>query len=306
MSPSDRSSMRHVGEGVLDDSDSAESDFIGDGEDEGGDDTAGMNTSGEEDHAGTQVVSVGVNVPRAFPTPSPLSRLLGHQSWTSDDTEKGKGGSKESDADDSDDENNIMEARFRSDEEGSTPSPQSTDTDSVGGNVSLVRRARSSSNALNPARSRRWSSAQHNKMRSHSSTIASLAAPPRSLSHHDSHSSIRTVTATGSELPPKTSNGRRDDEDSLDEVDAAARRSTASRVGTRPKVYAMSEHAVEVSTGKAPLAASKGHEVAGAASQERVQMTERRIESIRMEDRRFKATTLGALKLALEEFAEEV
>lgn len=291
-SPSERS-MRHVGEGVLEDSDSDDSEFGGDGEDEEGDETAGVNSSDEEGPAVVPVLSPGASAPRPFPTPSPLSRLAGRQSWTSDDTEQEDDRSRESDADDSDEDD------YKS------PSPQSSDTDSPGGeNATRTRRSRSSSNALNTTHPRRWTSA-HNKRRSRSSTIASLAVP-RSLTHHDSHSSIRTVTAAGGETTSMRSVGGKDDHDSRGETGSFTHHQASAMASVRPKSSTVSELVLNAAAAKALSAVSKGTELAGQVSPERAQMTERRIESIRIEDRRFKETTLAALKDALEEFADEV
>ncbi|KJA20557.1 hypothetical protein HYPSUDRAFT_216934 [Hypholoma sublateritium FD-334 SS-4] len=304
-SPSERS-MRHVGEGVLEDSDSDDSEFGGDGEDEEGDETAGVNSSDEEGPAVVPVLSPGVSVPRPFPTPSPLSRLAGRQSSTSDDTEKEDGRSRESDADDSDDDDYNSYARLRAfhDGDGSSPSPQSSDTGFPGGeNAARTRRPRSSSNALNTVHPRRWTSA-HNKRRSRSSTIASLAVP-RALTHHDSHSSIRTVTAAGGETTSMRSVGGKEDRENKAETGSITRHQASAVASVRPKSSTMSELVLNAAAAKALSAASKATELAGQVSPERAQMTERRIESIRIEDRRFKETTLAALKDALEEFADE-
>ena len=306
-SPSERS-MRHVGEGVLEDSDSDESEFSGDGEDEEGDETAGVNSSDEEEPTGASVLSLGASAPRPFPTPSPLSRLAGRQSWTSDDTAKEDGRSRESDADDSDDDDDHNSSgRLRAPHDGdeSSPSPQSSGTDSPGGgSAARTQRSRSSSNALNTLHLRRWTSA-HNKRRSRSSTIASLAVP-RSLSHHDSHSSIRTVTAAGGETTSMRSVGGKDDKDSKAETGSTTLHQGSTAASVRPKSSIMSELVLNAAAAKAVAAAGKGVELADQVSPERTQMTERRIESIRIEDRRFKETTLAALKDALEEFADEV
>ncbi len=141
---------------------------------------------------------------------------------------------------------------------------------------------------------RRWTSA-HNKRRSRSSTIASLAVP-RSLSHHDSHSSIRTVTAAGGETTSMRSVGGKDDKDGKAETGSTSLHQGSTVASVRPKSSTMSELVLNAAAAKAAAAAGKGIRVNGFRfRQSEAQMTERRIESIRVEDRRFKETTLAAL-----------
>lgn len=167
-SPGDRnvSSLRHVGEGVLDDSDSSSSGTDGDEE---GSETAGAKSSDPE-ISFRPLHSPLLTSLRMMPVPSPLSRVASHHAWTEDELD---GGCKDEDEDEDEDE-------------GSSPSPQSTDTDSDG--------STSPSKARRLSRSSRRSSG-HKKSRSRSSTVASLLAPPRPLIHRDSRGSIRTVTA---------------------------------------------------------------------------------------------------------------
>lgn len=340
-SPSERSSssMRHIGEGVLDDSDSDESEFAGDGEDEG-EETYGANSSDDEYNDGTngqgvgnRVPLVGLSAPRPFPTPSPLSRVMRRRAWTEDEdgdgnAESDENRSRDSDADDSDvDDGHEM---FKEVNEGDeyTPSSHSTGSDSTGEDKGddrpLQKRPRGSSNA----RPRRWGST-HSKTRSRSSTVASLAAPPRVLTHHDSQSSIRTVTAAGGDTPLKDRADEREGGDSTaNTTDTAMRyRSPAdvTVVHTRVKSHTALDLVLNpapakiaaslTNAGGGPLGGSgaekgrdagKEREVGADNSADRHQMTERRIESIRSEDRRFRETALGALKDALEEFADEV
>lgn len=153
------SSLRHVGEGVLDDSDSSSSSEGGDDE---GDATANANSS-EEETTPPSLISPGLTAPRAVPAPSPLSR--GHQAWTEDEGDEGD----------------------YQDDSDSSHSPQSSHDSDSSSSSSPRTHSR-------PARAPRRTS-NHFKSRSRSSTVASLAAPqPRQLLPGGSPSSIRTVT----------------------------------------------------------------------------------------------------------------
>jgi len=193
---SDRS-LRHVGEGALDDSDSSE----------GGDDSA-LASADSRDSLSENEMDIMVEVPqrpimsksrslsmgRTGPVhPSPLSRLAG-QRWTEDDDD---GGSKEREEDEA------------------SPSPGSTDTD--GGDESgrdsesstRPQKVRVGSVSATRTRPRNNSAAKQMKSRTRRTTVAALAVPsPSSVSspllsapaspnqlEHASHSSVRTVTA---------------------------------------------------------------------------------------------------------------
>ncbi|KAF9220562.1 hypothetical protein BS17DRAFT_787288 [Gyrodon lividus] len=192
-------SLRHVGEGALDDSDSSEgvaSDSVDD------------DHVSEIDHA--EVVPVharsvmsktrSLSSGRAGPAhPSPLSRLAGQQRWTEDEGEQGKG---------------------RDEDDEASPSPVSTDTDGErseeeSDSDARQRTVRVKSHSVTRSRSRKNSNARRIKSRSRSSTVASLAAPllspsfsspgasgtPVSSQHNEdvtrrgSQSSIQTVIA---------------------------------------------------------------------------------------------------------------
>ncbi|PPQ79096.1 hypothetical protein CVT25_002889 [Psilocybe cyanescens] len=260
-SPGDRStpSLRHVGEGVLDDSDSSGSE-----EDPEGDETAAANSSEGER---SNVILPEQTAPRTIPAPSPLSRVAGHQVWTEDEDEGG--GNHEDDA--------------------YSPSPQSsTDSDSHGSS-SPNRRSKS-------AKALRRSSI-HFKSRSRSSTVASLAAPqPRPLAHQNSRSSIRTVTGADTTL--------REQEENLPMDEHTSQNPTQdTRAGhLRHKSQTISE--LVVNSTKANTPAVNQLDIP-AEPYDDSQMTERRIEIIKLDDSRFKATTLKALEDALEEFAED-
>ena len=154
------SSHRHVGEGVLDDSDSSDSeDAREEGIAEGG--------ASSDEESGLRPLISPYQSTRAVPTtPSPLSAIAGQQQWTEDED------------DDDDDE--------------ASPSPASTDTESSSSEGSSPQRKKRKS-----SHSRRNS---RTKSRSRSSTVASFAASSllqvrKPLVHQQSHSSIRTVTA---------------------------------------------------------------------------------------------------------------
>ncbi|KAG6810839.1 hypothetical protein H0H92_010103, partial [Tricholoma furcatifolium] len=179
LSPADKTSLRHVGEGALDDSDSSS--------EEGSEGESITHQSSDEEAGLRPLISPGPLLPpRIAPAPSPLSRVAGQNQWTEDEEEKRN---KRDDDDDS-----------------SSPSPRSTDTDSPGPS-SLLHRRKSSKSASRSARRR----SSLRKSRSRSSTVASLAAPqPRPLVRQDSQSSILTVLA--GEGPQEGGGGLRHEE----------------------------------------------------------------------------------------------
>lgn len=159
-SPSNRSnpSLRHVGEGALDDSDSS-SDSEHEEAEEIGD-------ASSDEEVGLRALTSPYLAPlRNLPTPSPLSQVAGQQQWTEDEG-----------------------AGDRDDDDEASPSPGSTDTESSGSVSSRIQMRSGKSSRRNSNRM---------KSRSRSSTVASLAAPKfsRPLAHQESFSSIRTVTA---------------------------------------------------------------------------------------------------------------
>lgn len=261
-SPVDRStpSLRHVGEGVLDDSDSSGSD-----EDEG-EETAGNSS----DDGVLAVVPPELSALRAGPVPSPLSR--GHQAWTEDEDDGEK-------ADEDDDDT-------------SSPSPQSsTDSDSHGSSSSDERAK--SSKAVRKG-------SIHFKARSRSSTLASLVAPhPRPLAHQDSHASIRTVTGPENSI-------REPEEIGSNETNAPTQTDfqDAPVVHSRQKSLSISEAVVNSS--QTPPAITNEPKPQVAESPDANDLTERRIEIIRIDDQKFKDATFLALQSALEDFAELV
>lgn len=248
-SPTERSvsNLRHVGEGVLDDSDSssARSD-----EDEEGDETTAMKP-GDSEIGLHQVHSPLLTSLRMRTAPSPLSRVAGHHVWTEDELDGGN------------------------DDNASSPSPQSSDTDS---------NAHSSSKPRRFSRASRRSSGRI-KSRSRSSTVASLSTAPRPLIRRDSLTSIRTVIAG----EPSPNNGYQLENSS------SYQRSIGGHGRQRSAIS-------EIMLNGAKVVDQEERN----GSQDDNRLSERRIEAIVVEDMRFKETTLCALREALEVFSEEV
>lgn len=254
ISPGERAgggSLRHVGEGALDDSDSSSTD----GSDE---DPAGGESSDEES-ALQPLFSPIIGPIRGIPAPSPLSRVAGQHRWSGDESQE------------------------KEDESVSSPSPRSTDTESVRSN-SPPRKTKSASRS-----SKRHSTRM--KSRSRSSTVASLAAPPtRSLIRQDSHSSIRTVTAGEVSFA-----GQEDDHVG---VKAEETMRDVRETHHRHQSVAMSEFALDVP----PAAPEEQH----TSDPDLSKLTDRRIELICVDEKRFKDISWAVLKEALEQFADEV
>ena len=166
------------------------------------------------------------------------------------------------------------------DDNASSPSPQSTETDSD------VTRS-----ASKPKVSRKNS--ERMKSRSRSSTIASLVLP-RPLMHQESRSSIRTVTAGEISFNSQEgSNGVQPENSS-------------------PHQRSITGHGRQRSLGVSEFMLNGAKSAFVVDQDERndlpddSRLSERRIETIAVEDMRFKETTLCALREALEVFAEEV
>lgn len=243
-SPSERSSssLRHLGEGALSDSDSSPS--------EGGEETPSRALSGDEQPSNPTISPI-LHATRGIPTPSPLSIVVAQRQWPED----GEGGDRDDDED-----------------EESSPSPGSTDTESEGS--SRRRQTPSKSVKRNVVRL---------KSRNGSSTVASLAVPQRQLVHQDSHSSIRTVTAVETSF--------RDQEDT-------------EGVKAEDTVMDLRKHKYEKSQAASDLMAEgEGKDELDEVDLSRV--SERRIEIIHMEEKRFREMTWEALRDALEDFAVE-
>ncbi|KAJ3890938.1 hypothetical protein GG344DRAFT_48434 [Lentinula edodes] len=173
------SSLKHVGEGALDDSDSSSS-----SEGEVNDNQSKDSFFDEESDMRKTHVSPAVATSR-ISHPSPLSRVAGQHQWKGDDAE-GEG---------QDDENDDDEA---------SASPRSTDSEaSNGGNPSLTRTG-ISSNRRSLKRSSTSLTKRNTKTRGQSASFLTPVSSHLSMSHQqkplvrqDSNSSIRTVIAGG-------------------------------------------------------------------------------------------------------------
>ncbi|KAG5644463.1 hypothetical protein DXG03_008363 [Asterophora parasitica] len=274
LSPADKSgSLRHVGEGALDDSDSSSA-----SESDGGDEAMQGGYSDEEDNA-QALVSPGLLSARGIAAPSPLSRVAGQQRWTEDEAEE----RRELDDDNGDD-----------DDSESSPSPRSTDSESSGPSRSIVRRKNSLRSASRPLKRR----AEHFKSRSRSSTVASLAAAPpaspRCVVRQDSHSSIRTITAGETSFAGQEAEaGVKPDDTVRDAVGA-----THERHRSMP----ISDLTLD------PPTARGENQDPGEEEQSEVdsaELTDRRIEMITADEKRFREIAWAALRDALERFADE-
>ncbi|KAG6849182.1 hypothetical protein H0H93_010639, partial [Arthromyces matolae] len=281
LSPADKTSLRHVGEGALDDSDSSSS-----GESDDDDDNHNHN----HDHLGTSlhssddeesglhtllspsILSPTLIPPRNIPAPSPLSRVAGQHRWTEDE---GESMNRSEDGDDS-----------------SSPSPRSTDTDSPDPSSSSLTRKRKSSKSTSRSHRRHSSSV---KSRSRSSTVASLAAPPPlpmyPLTRQDSHSSILTVLADGT--PQETVTGGLKHEETIRDLRAV----TVMPERQQPSDFVLDTHG----TGSPAAAAAAAARIDDVNVEE---LTERHVKVINDDEKRLRHLTWIALKEALERFAD--
>ncbi|KAJ3749970.1 hypothetical protein DFH05DRAFT_16582 [Lentinula detonsa] len=180
------SSLKHVGEGALDDSDSSSS-----SEAEVNNNSKDSVFDDEESDIRKTHVSPAIAVSR-ISHPSPLSRVAGQNQW------KGK-------EDEEQDEEN--------DDDEDSASPRSTDSEgSNGGNTSLtragtipsrrsLRRSSASLTATKLPRSRSQSVTLHTSAsftaRSSNSRLSVSSSQQKPLVRQDSHSSIRTIVASG-------------------------------------------------------------------------------------------------------------
>lgn len=238
-SPMDRNmgSLRHVGEGALDDSDSSSSD-----------DNA--LESSDENGALPSLTSPALRPNAAHP--SPLSRIAGTATnrW----------------AEDEDDQDQNDEA---------SPSPP-TDSDSETGSIHRVLKT--------PRSSRR--TASHRKSRSRSSTLASLAASAirPALSHRDSKSSIKTVTADES---PMTTARELKAEDTI--------RPIPPPLHQRHKSQAVSELMLDSRQTQETLALP-----------EKQEMSSREVDIVRQDEAILRDMVWDSLREAVEVFADDV
>lgn len=216
-SVSDRS-LRHVGEGALDDSDSSDgatSESIADSHASEIDHIELAPAPSKPNLRKTRSLSVG----RVGPVhPSPLSRLAGQQQWTEEEEEVCSGPGPRL-------------SRLRVEDDEASPSPVSTDTDgersenSEGENRHRVVMAKSRSIARSRSRKNSSANVRRLKSRSRSSTVASLAAPL--LSPARSSPSVPPMSS------PKPSNGampRTGSQSSVETVIAASTREQENEV----------------------------------------------------------------------------
>ena len=230
-------SLHLVGAGPLDDSDSSS----GNESDVGSVGTAG-HWSDEDANLRPALITPTFISQQRITAPSPLSRVLGRHKKTDEDGDL-------------------------NDDDGTSASPQSTDSDSDGPIASLRRQS-----------SGRKVSGRY-KSRSRSSTVASLAAPlAPMLSRQDSASSIRTVVA-GDVTHVDENGGTLKAEETIRDLTSRAPETTPAAAAeyVQPDVAPNLEH-----------------------------FTERRIELVQAEEKRFKDIGWKALRQALETLVEQV
>ncbi|ESK95845.1 wd repeat-containing protein 24 [Moniliophthora roreri MCA 2997] len=284
VSPS-TSSLRHVGEGALDDSDSSSSD----GQDRG---THDHDSNGEDDiqeeeepTALRPLISPAL-VPLRISQPSPLSRVVGQQRWTEDEDEMG---GKEMDEDES-------------------PSPRSTDSEMDNTQKGVGKVAGPSSRKKRPHSVRRPSTRRRNsssatgasavklKTRSRSSTLASIQtmvsrkSSTKSLLRHDSLASIKTVTASGDasirELDERPSSRNLRVEETIKDLRQVTQHN-------RDKSLVISELVLENQSGQK------------ATVQRSVPLTKRDQGLVAAEEQKYQDMTWDSLREALEAFADD-
>ncbi|KAH0832273.1 hypothetical protein J3R83DRAFT_13266 [Lanmaoa asiatica] len=266
-SVSDRS-LRHVGEGALDDSDS--SDGVAS-------ESIAESHAGEIDHIelasalpNPKVTKArSMSAGRAGPAyPSPLSRLAGQQQWTEEegvDTGPGPGLSK-----------------LRAEDDDGSPSPVSSDTDGERSDdsegevrhrvVTIKSRSRSRKNSV--------ANARRLKSRDRSSTVASLAAPLLSPAR-----SSPSRPPTGSPGHVRGVIGGRESQSSVETVIAASIREQESEVAP-------------VDSGKDLAGDKEPASWAEMSHQQKVAVVD--------EEHQLREAGWRALREALEEYADEV
>ncbi|KAG6853834.1 hypothetical protein C0991_000948 [Blastosporella zonata] len=269
LSPADKNSLRHVGEGALDDSDSS-SPEDSDDEMQAAIDHPDLSSDEEGVLGLLPLLSPGFLPNRGAPAPSPLSRVAGQHQWTEDEAE-GKGRDRRDDEDDS-----------------SSPSPRSTDTDSPGPSGSTARRRKASKSGSRSVRRR-----SSMKSRSRSSTVASLAAAPappvRSLTRQDSHSSILTVLAGDG---PAVEGGGLGREETVRDINAVV---PQDRQSLKPATV---RSELFIDPPDVTSARVHGPEIDPA------ELTERHVKLVSDDERRLHSLAWMALREALERFAD--
>ncbi|KAF6744343.1 hypothetical protein DFP72DRAFT_929836 [Ephemerocybe angulata] len=281
VSPSERgvlTSLRHVGEGALDDSSSS------DGLE--GDETVGAPSDDEQRSLSRQLLSPTALKP--FPAPSPLriSRVPEQAQISEDEYSEGRGGVVRRDAKGAEVDDGAARDDADDEDEASSPSPRSTDTESDR-STSSRREAKSRSSS-----SRR---VYHKlKSRSRSSTIASLPAPPR-LIHQDSHSSIRTVTAGEGYVKER----ERGQAEMRPPPPLLEERSVGGAYGHRR------HQSIPVQGYIQEMGPESEEEGGYSANLGETQVSNRGMDAVRAEERRFREIAWSALRKALDDFLDE-
>ena len=212
-----------------------------------------------------------------MPTPSPLSRVAGRRHWTEDEGEERE----------YDDE----------DEDEASPSPGSTSTDAESTDSNPPRRRRKSSSSLSNSKSRRR--AKRIKSRSRSSTVASLVVPH--LARQQSSSSIRTVTAGEVSF--------REDGHALKKEDTFRDVRGGVRTQAQAQAQSESEFGLDPVVVEGNGAVAETGETQARTETEDVdlaRLTDRLLEVVRTDEKRFRELAWDALREALEEYADEV
>ncbi|THV00375.1 hypothetical protein K435DRAFT_854840 [Dendrothele bispora CBS 962.96] len=277
------SSLKHVGEGALDDSDSDTSDS-GDKYSMGK--NGALSDDDEEASELRPLISPALAPTTRIANPSPLSRILQHR-WAVDED-----GMNERDDDDE------------------TPSPRSTDSESISGvdvgstphaTRSTVTRRRSSTTAVKrkqKSKSQSSITVQQTDMSFSSGTGAQprsasrhLSLPPPKLVHRNSSSSVCTVTAVGED---------KEQSQSVDSQVGAVKdpRNSTRHHHNREKSLAVSELVLNGN--------DEDNNTSQPAFNEAlvITWTQRDPELVISEEQRFRQMAWDAIRESLEEFAE--
>ena len=296
-------SLRHVGEGALDDSDSDDSES--EHGCEGVPDDGHSATSSFEHHPSPGTAPPSARMPHSpylhrstTAHPSPLSKiaLTSHQPWTEDERDDDdspspastSGGSSDEDEDGDDDDEDRSES----------------DRDARGGGGGDARR-RMSSTSL--ARLSRRSSTKSGG-RSRSSTVASLAVPAtpqKALVKQESQSSIRTVTvAAGEACTPGGTLLRRDETiRDLESARAAMVRRSSTSLHQRAKSDAFSADFGGDGAddgGGAHAGNGNGNGTGGRTPSDRTKI------AIREAEERLRGLAWGTMRERFEQYSDEV
>ena len=275
-------SLRHVGEGALDDSDSSDS---------AASESVAESHVSEVEHVEVPTPSVprrsvsrskarSISAGRVGPAhPSPLSRLAGQQQWIEDEEDEGQAVGMGTGTGTS-----AMNLKHYIEEDEASPSPVSSDTDDERSDDSDGEVRRRAVTMMSRSRSRKNS---RFKSRSRSSTVASLAAPGPllSLSPARSSPSRPPPTGLGSPTPLHGVLDRTTSQSSVQTVIAVSIREQENEAGV-------------VDSGKEFV---EDHEPASWA-----EMSHERRVAVVEEEVQVREAGWRALREALEEYADEV